>query len=133
MQWPGVRDNARVIPVVPALDASDPEGKDGSFHAAYLLDWAISRNVAPVPGGVVLTLGHHAATLPHIRFEYAFPWESDAPAEIHVDGFLLLPVVAYSVSGAEATFQEEQGSAALTEHFNDQRTALFDRSRASSL
>lgn len=133
VKWPGVRPHARVIPVVPVLDASDPDGSDGSFHAAWLLDWAISKNVAPAPGDVVLSLGHAGGSLPHIRFEYAFPWETDAPAEIRVDGHLLVPVIAYSISDAEAQFQHARGSKALTEHFDQEGVQLFDRGRADSM
>lgn len=131
IEWDGVRKNVRLIPVIPAEADSDPDN-DASFHAAWLLDRAIANGVPPTPGKIVLTLGHDADRLPHVRYDYPFPWEKVKPAEIAINDYTLIPVLAYSVSDREAEFQNEHGKHALNAHLEQSKTPLFDRRRVCS-
>jgi hypothetical protein len=128
VEWPEVRKGRRLMPFVATYGGPD---QDAAFHAAHLLDWALSKGVPPRPGEIVLTLGH-SAELPHVRFDYPFPWEQARPFEIHVDDLIVIPVMAYSISEAEARLQLDQGAKALEALYAERSTRLFDRKRTGT-
>ncbi len=120
----GVRADARLLPLVTMQIA---QGDDG-FHAAWLLERALSRGYVPKPRDIVVTLGHSEA-LPHLRFDYPFPWERTAPLALRLADLTVQPVLAYSVSAAETKVQQEYGAAELEALFEAEQVDLFDRAR----
>lgn len=127
--WKGVLPDKRLLPIVPV---SRPKDDDGAFHAAWLLDAALSMGAPPRPREIFLDRGHSPA-LPHVRWDYPFPWEKKRPLQIALGELTVIPVLAYSVSDAEAKRQLEAGPEALEAHFTEAKVTLFDRRRASSL
>jgi hypothetical protein len=123
----GLLPKRRVFPVLPVDD-----DRDGALQVAHAFSWARTKNVVPCPKEVILGLGH-SPELPHLRYDHPFPWEHEGPAELVVGELLVVPVLAYSITDAEARFQHQRGAKALDEILEGRLVPLFQRDRGCSV